>query len=104
MSETKHTPGPWEPCRICGECGVVWGPGHRIVSRPSECSDVQKEESAANARLIAAAPDLLAFAQRMAERDCGYGDSCPGLDSNGRHGPCVGCLARDVIAKARGGR
>lgn len=67
MSGAKHTPGPWH---------VVTGDGHdrrvmaandpgpvAIAFRPSEATLVS--EAQANARLIAAAPDLLALAERI---------------------------------------
>ena len=41
---------------------------------------------------------LRAFAERMAEHDCAYGDGCPPF-SGTRHGDCLGCLARRALAK-----
>lgn len=56
--EAKHTPGPWEvkayPLRI-------------ISFRPVETS-ADLEEMEANARLIAAAPEMKALLERCAER------------------------------------
>ena len=64
---TKHTPGPWTVERDSTVDGyTVW--------RASSMGDLfiaqvkrQKGEEASNARLIAAAPDLLAAAQELAE-------------------------------------
>jgi hypothetical protein len=70
MSEAKHTPGPWidfpapvinsVPMRF-GDCIIgqqVWAATTRICL--VEEQNVGPEQELANARLIAAAPDLLA--------------------------------------------
>ena len=89
---TKHTPGPWGP-HACnsgepqavdmgaqGESFVAWsysvGKGKKIIadvvaySNGSRGEGYQRpstrEEAQANARLIAAAPELLAFAEKVA--------------------------------------
>jgi hypothetical protein len=61
MSETKHTPGPWEAERLPQDAGSNVRPW---VGRLSEykfaaltCGETQ-DEAVANARLIAAAPDM----------------------------------------------
>lgn len=60
---TKHTPGPWH---------IGMKPGPMIYgSDSSQVADLRADlldrgERAANAQLIAAAPDLLALLQRMA--------------------------------------
>lgn len=87
MSEAKHTPGRWRACRE-GECrcGMIWSTGqdvmivtaygekehgvkqfaiaaaHRDSGDAADLvySVVPAPEQAANARLIAAAPELLA--------------------------------------------
>lgn len=84
MGTDKHTPGPWELCRhlqskeadegcSCGYRGVVYGPdtdvpmaicqpGHDPEPAGQEGLGPQRYPRAvelANARLIAAAPDLL---------------------------------------------
>lgn len=53
MSETKHTPGPWtyEPGDSM-ECGCIWAPARMVC-------DFIEDPNEADARLIAAAPDLL---------------------------------------------
>jgi hypothetical protein len=55
----------------------------------------------ANARLIAAAPSLLATLEEFAEADCSYGDDCPPFGT--RHGICTSCRARAALAKLDGG-
>lgn len=57
----KHTPGPWE---FCGNDSLpilhVYAPDHRNVFN----GERPLEEQEANARLTAAAPDLLEAAKR----------------------------------------
>lgn len=93
MTEQKHTPGPWTLCTHlesagkdracgCGYRGVIFGPshdpamaicqpGHDPAAKGEEGTEPQRyprEVELANARLIAASPDLLAalipFTQR----------------------------------------
>lgn len=80
MSNSKHTPGPW--LRMgrsigngAGEIATVWG--------------LRDERAIANARLIAAAPEMLAALKAIV--DC----AGPGA------GPEIG-LALDAIQKATG--
>jgi hypothetical protein len=91
-----HTPGPW---RAVGS-EVVWlhCPGDQCV-----VADVLSEEYAADARLIAAAPELLAALRRMREvfeqladgdwrhLDATYVDQL--IESDGLHG-CDKALAK----------
>ena len=81
--ETKHTPGPWQIRQPEGDgtAHIIWrndeGPGfagetntnHRIIAR--------HVHSAANAALIAAAPDLLKSLERWQTfaRDNGWTDA-----------------------------
>ena len=63
MTETKHTPGPWvRDCwDILGNDGKD-GTGHVCeISRPNSGDEFywREGEADANARLIAAAPDML---------------------------------------------
>lgn len=97
--ETKHTPGPWfvDPM----ERGMLWAIGtkggeYMICTVDEDCqrgTPSWRKDSLvrdANARLIAAAPDLLAFAQGCAE--------LPEHD-DGDYGWIVRA-AREAIAKA----
>lgn len=77
MSEPTHTPGPWKLCFhlegiekdqscSCGYRGGIWGPDgeHLILEMGCDLSDLSprrydRKTELANARLIAAAPDLL---------------------------------------------
>lgn len=68
MDNLKHTPAPWtyytEPqpngCPIIGSRGLMVATLAHTVNQ-----DDQRETALANARLIAAAPDLLAALQRI---------------------------------------
>ncbi len=68
--EAKHTPGPWEP-----EAGVArgaWIQGSNGNWAALACGETD-EEARANARLIAAAPDLYeALQQALAVHGNGY--------------------------------
>lgn len=113
MSEAKHTPGPWE---LSGGIHLVGNPleggqhslycadiRHRdyiggicTIQSADHCppAGITRGTAEANARLIAAAPDLLS-ALRIADAFCGSltSDVCP----DDVHIPI-----RDAIAKATG--
>ena len=58
-----HTPGPWGPIGIYDPCNIFGGDGRRLVAATGGYQDSAVDtlaENKANARLIAAAPDLLA--------------------------------------------
>lgn len=102
---SKHTPGPWAYQEDSDAyTHIVRGPGNRFICQLAQTTSAEIE---ANARLIAAAPELLEALERIAlPHDCG----CV---------PCTGqCrsqialeiaveemqgLARAAIAKATGG-
>lgn len=71
--KTSHTPGPWNVEHPYGEPGVyVTGPNTGLIAKlymPDAGMHVADKPVTidANARLIAAAPDLLAIAQRWME-------------------------------------
>lgn len=77
-----HTPGPWE---VQDDCATsIWAGGHYIAETYTD--------GEANARLIAAAPDLLAALEAIVA-------ICEQLDvPNHQHAQ----LARFAIAKAKG--
>lgn len=111
--KATHTPGPWkwywreEDGKA--NCGVFWEklPGHAYaVARAPQYEKWAQWE--ANARLIAAAPDLLALAKQYAS-ECSW---CSGTGTI-EHVPfdngvsstskCIQCAdIRAVIAKAEG--
>jgi hypothetical protein len=68
MSDAKHTPGPWTTvCNARGTHGV-YGPDNEYVAEtlaPHLAATRTEAEIAANAALIASAPDLLAENARL---------------------------------------
>ena len=85
---TQHTPGPWHVFRdqINDEVGLT-------VARWVQYVDEYKEHAEANARLIAAAPDMLAALVRVEAS----------LTELGAKGEPLKSI-RAAIAKATGGR
>lgn len=101
MNDSKHTPGPWRYVRTNGSQTT----GERLISgaRPgylAEIRDCGSGDVVANARLIAAAPDMLA-ALRAVLKECGPLDSDP--DAPGTLN-AIGRIARAAIAKAERGQ
>lgn len=88
---SKHTPGPWtiEPFDNFDKSIVIREPGVAVDN-----DDVNHAEAAANARLIAAAPDLLA-----ALREC-LTVIDPEADPTHRSNREILAQARAAIAKA----
>lgn len=116
MSDTIYTPGPWY---------LAGGPGkrgERYLGTPAICLAVvqpnatgeggaasEEEEVEANAKLIAAAPDLLAALVRLLDEQCPFTcdtDDCDcGEHGNGRDDAgnvCAHIQAARAIARVRG--
>ena len=97
---TKHTPGPWtvhprfdDGAEVRSRAQVAWC-GVASTYGASGDQTIDAAEACANARLIAAAPDLLAACEgavNMCPRDCTPGWYC---------GVCGVLFA--AIAKAKG--
>lgn len=110
--ETKHTPGPWEYERRGWEGQYIWGNDDRIPGPDKRrfIADVSLayDGAEANARLIAAAPELLEFAQLVLRGiESGHIKAKPFFDMNAIVGEdlqtqTIGGAARAVIAKATG--
>jgi len=83
--ELKHTPGPWS---IRQESVWSVGTDHEMTALVYGCTDTEEE---ANARLIAAAPDLLEALKILAKQ----------AESHGAEG-VYWDKARAAIAKAEG--
>lgn len=111
--KSSHTPGPWQLAGF----GTIYSPGlppttdHRLPTayevarvpfRPKDALGVSDSESQANARLIAAAPDLLEALRVVVETE----DKArhPGLTKEGWCCPSsyAVSIARAAIAKAEG--
>jgi hypothetical protein len=103
-AKTKHTAGEWkayypadaQPGDACEDAAVIASEYGMIAVTVDDVGD--ESEQNANARLIAAAPDLLSVCKRMVavfsfDRDC-LGSKC---------GVCPLCKARAAIAKAEWG-
>ena len=61
---SKHTPGPWHISDDEQNVLAKDGTGNRLIA---QCHAGHLPERSANARLIAAAPDLLATLRRLVE-------------------------------------
>jgi hypothetical protein len=96
MSNHRHTPGPWEVDRYYWTLQRrLFGddePEVQIIGRISETEDDERE---ANARLIAAAPELLE-ALKECERELSTVWARQGQVNDNRHA----LAARAAIAKA----
>lgn len=102
---TKHTPGPWRfledgdtesehnRCRPLTVCGPGDDDLANVYSRDDATVTISREEAIANARLIAAAPDLLEAAKILVGLES---------DDKGRTFPTKEqvALARAAVTKA----
>ena len=77
MSTKKHTPGPWAVYESMGAETVIGRIGVKAEVDIAHCNNCDTSEARANARLIAAAPDLLfALDQAVTSmQDSGYPNS-----------------------------
>lgn len=95
---SKHTPGPWivntDPHYEDGKPGLIWGPSGPGYGSICELSPVYPREfKAADAALIAAAPDLLAACEDLlCQVKCLGGEETQALDFD---------QAEAAIAKAK---
>lgn len=85
----RHSPGPWNLVKMRSGVLSVDGPGPARHVRTVVCDVFCEPEQAANARLIAAAPDLLAAAA--------------GLLGGGRATFARWAALRAAVRRARGG-
>ena len=99
-TKTAHTPGPWtddtltnqNPTFSNGAMRIVTGDGARIAFLPM-WQDDEHQEARANARLIAAAPELLSALNAMLTH--------MGMDEDEWNRPTFN-QARRAVAKATG--
>lgn len=111
MNKT-HTPGPWEVAQknlsiYRKLCQPVILAGQKEVARVPALSNAggvllpDSTENAANARLIAAAPDLLELLQRIARlKTYGFGETPQDGEDAMRVLDYYITAARDAVAKA----
>ncbi len=61
MVESKHTPGPWSSYDMVRTSGLPFAPVHAttLIAKVYSTAFQDDEQAIANARLMAAAPDLL---------------------------------------------
>lgn len=79
MSASNHTPGPWHIGSTNEDRNFVYGPDDDVVAIAEDpgnfLSDAEEEKDNANARLIAAAPELLEALTKLVEKlDVGHED------------------------------
>lgn len=98
MGDTKHTPGPWN--------AVELEDGNIVTGNTRHCGNVCEldlgAESAANARLIAAAPELLEALEKCEQALSAYQVECGPVMTSGIDAEEVTKAARAAIKKARG--
>lgn len=105
---TKHTPGPWFACGD-GSCGTLVRAGdirtgRKVASTWVNTSPMSIPENEANARLIAASPDLLAALKRMVSQCERYLNERPVSESDMLNPDYVSPMEQSLaaIAKAEG--
>lgn len=109
MSKTKHTPGPWHVREADGDPEVedrIWAEGDGTFATPERHVAVIRcglRESAANARLIAAAPELLEACRRARRVFAECAEDTAGTQSE-RDFKHLYYLMNAAIAKAIGDR
>lgn len=98
MTTTKHTPGPWDICRV-NVLMIYADNGLRIADcQCDDQPDMPEEQEEANAVLIAAAPEMLDALDMCAEvlaELARLDDGTPSVSALS--------MARAAIAKAKGG-
>ena len=104
MTNAAHTPGPWSYNRDeGGEHGHVVSTGEYNICELPDAGDGASPDTEANARLIAAAPDLFEAAERalqaLQENYDRY-DNCQWHDPDERDAYVA---LRSAIAKSKGG-
>jgi hypothetical protein len=99
MTEAKHTPGAWIYVSGTTTCEKVLGADGKVVADTWWCRD--SEESEANARLIASAPELLEALKTLDKRfkECAAIDSISARDA---YDSFYQEVVSEVIKKATG--
>lgn len=100
-TKTEHTPGPWHVNTLeVVPLSIHAAHGHVATVSTGSMGECELEECEANARLIAAAPEMIHALElahvALARRGCG-------CDCENMPAPCVMCAVETAIAKAKGG-
>lgn len=98
---TKHTPGPWATEGNGRYYASVRAPS-RMVADMRIIGGAVDAENTANARLIAAAPDLLEALETMVDLQGKAASGFPLSENELREWAVANYTARAAIAKARG--
>ena len=94
----EHTPGPWLVRPTEHKNGIPTVEIHHGWIGEVICT-MESADNPADAHLIAAAPDLLAFARYAAARECAYSPpECPRAWGDKREYWCLSCHARRTLA------
>jgi hypothetical protein len=100
---STHTPSPWRARRLNASHGIYTSNGTKVCTVPASNFANIDQRRAADARLIAAAPELLAALKLATESLAGgLWDYGPGQDEHERCNEVIEQL-RAAIAKAEGG-
>jgi hypothetical protein len=95
MADAKHTPGPWRARKVGDEVWIGNGKNDLVCCIQPSYGEFRPEHVEGNARLIAAAPDLLVACQAVMAALASYEEGI-GLP------PDVWFQVEAVIAKATG--
>jgi hypothetical protein len=94
--ETKHTKGPWSlTTGASGQVHVAFGHDGQYIAKVDACPVRSVDENEANARLITAAPDILAALDTIANPRRGRPEEYWDVTE-------IGNFARAAIARAMG--
>ncbi len=102
MAGTKHTPGSWKYQENADAyTHIVRGPTGQFIASCPQGTDGEDE---ANARLLAAAPDMLEALEKIADNYGGCRCNHTTADCCEKVGEfCPHCIAETAISRARGG-
>ena len=93
MAHTKHTPGPWRTHKRTKNVGIFADTPTMSSVPIAEVCGVCVDDVDANARLIAAAPDLLE-ASRLACLVMAKGNGLSYKDRQEAHEACIAAIAK----------
>lgn len=101
---SAHTPGPWTLGSrvVSADTHDTFNVAVALLSSAREAPELSRDERAANGRLIAAAPDLLAACERVIDALKDHVLIAASLDGARTQGREICSLLNAAIAKARG--